>query len=113
MPASEVSTQARVAAALRAAHICVRDKGAGLEELKDYGVCDSDPSWHVFDGLLPQDSKLWGLLCQFTDCQLQRPKRCQLAILFPEGRPEDEYCNSEDGRPQVDYHIDGRGRIPN
>jgi len=82
--------------------------------LRDKVVSHTEKDWSVYVDLLRQAPALQELLAQFIGTEVAEPRRCQLAIIFPEGRPDDEHFESrEDSRPQLDYHIDGRGKIPN
>eukprot|EP00931_Biecheleriopsis_adriatica_P059463 TRINITY_DN35582_c0_g1_i1.p1 TRINITY_DN35582_c0_g1~~TRINITY_DN35582_c0_g1_i1.p1 ORF type:complete len:414 (-),score=33.74 TRINITY_DN35582_c0_g1_i1:243-1427(-) len=102
--------------ACRAANIALRDavecRDAGAKlNFRDYSVKPTHAAWRVFADLCKVPA-LEEILVHFAGA-LEGPRRCQLATIFPEGRPDDDYIVQPDSRQRLEYHIDGRGQIPN
>ena len=68
-------------------------------------------------GSFPSDAgicrQLRDVFQPFIAVSLQPPHRCQLVIVVPDGRPDEKaHGERRDGRMQLDYHIEGGGKIP-
>jgi len=122
--AEELDTKESAGRALRAVLISIKhlvigdklpiDSATGKEaDILDWQRRKRDEDWSVFLGLLLPSSKLWTLVSHMMGSEPQEPTTCQLAVHFPEGGLCEEFREKRDVRSGEDYHIDGRGRIPN
>lgn len=118
--AHELGTRDLADRALRATSILLRDAAdieGGIQRevvnLRDCARSQQDSDFSVYTGILRGSATLWTLLSRMFDQEPEVPRRCQVAILFPTGSPGDRYKDVEDHQSGIEYHIDGRGQIPN
>lgn len=115
---AELGTRELAGRALRVVMIAVRDRlrargGAPEVDWLDWQHKLGDKDWGVFADLLYQSPALWTVLTRMMLMAPQAPRSCSVAVHFPEGTTNDDFRSLCDDRLGDDYHIDGRGNIPN
>jgi len=118
--AHELGTHDLADSALRASNIIIREAAEGcggvqgeIVDLRDCVRYPHDSDFGVYTDILRASPTLWTLISRMLGREPAAPHRCQVAILCPTGLPGESYKDVEDRQSGIDYHIDGRGMIPN